>query len=98
MEGMEQHNPGDPLFATAVFMMALSAAPARALPPAQVPLTVPLALMPLPSSLTRGQGEFTVTPSGGAASSFTFNYGQTHDARLEAAVRRAVTNLGRTCG
>src|ERR1700677_1800551 len=91
---MKQRIPGSFLFASAVIMMAASASPARALPPAQIPL----ALMPLPSSLTRGQGEFTVTPAGGAASSFTFSYGQTHDARLEAAVRRAVTRLGRTCG
>jgi hexosaminidase len=58
----------------------------------------PLALMPLPSSITRGQGAFTVTPAGGGPSTFTYNYGQTHDARLEAAVRRALTRLGRTCG
>jgi hexosaminidase len=77
-----------PLFVTVVFMMAATVAPAQ----------VPLALMPLPSSVTRGQGEFTVTPAGGVASSFTFNYGQTHDARLEGAVRRALVRLGRTCG
>jgi hexosaminidase len=82
------------LFATLVLMMAATAAPAQALPPAQVPLV----LMPLPSSVTRGQGEFTVTPAGGVPSSFTFNYGQSHDPRLEAAVRRALTRLGRTCG
>jgi hexosaminidase len=58
----------------------------------------PLALMPLPSSITRGEGAFTVTPAGGGPSSFTYNYGQTHDARLEAAVRRALIRLGRTCG
>ncbi len=58
----------------------------------------PLALMPLPSSVTRGQGAFTVTPAGGGPSTFTYNYGQTHDARLEAAVRRALIRLGRTCG
>jgi hexosaminidase len=91
---MKQRIPGSALFATAVIMMAASAAPARALPPPQAQLS----LMPLPSSLTRGQGEFTVTPAGGGASSFTFNYGQTHDARLESAVRRTLTRLGRTCG
>ena len=58
----------------------------------------PLALMPLPSSITRGEGAFTVTPAGGGPSTFTYNYGQTHDARLEAAVRRALIRLGRTCG
>ncbi len=58
----------------------------------------PLALMPLPSSITRGGGAFTVTPAGGGPSTFTYNYGQTHDARLEAAVRRALIRLGRTCG
>lgn len=63
---------------------------------AQAP--APLALMPLPSSITRGQGAFTVTPAGGGPSTFTYNYGQTHDARLEAALRRALIRLGRTCG
>jgi hexosaminidase len=58
----------------------------------------PLALMPVPSSITRSEGAFTVTPAGGGPSTFTYNYGQTHDARLEAAVRRAVIRLGRTCG
>jgi hexosaminidase len=58
----------------------------------------PLALMPLPSSITRGEGAFTVTPAGGGPSTFTYNYGQTHDARLEATVRRALVRLGRTCG
>src|SRR3984893_1333841 len=58
----------------------------------------PLALVPLPSSITRGEGAFTVTPAGGGPSTFTYNYGQTHDARLEAAVRRALIRLGRTCG
>ncbi len=57
-----------------------------------------LALMPLPSSITRGEGAFTVTPAGGGPSTFTYNYEQTHDARLEAAVRRALIRLGRTCG
>lgn len=55
-------------------------------------------LMPLPSSITRGNGALTVTPAGGANSSFTYSYGQTHDARLEAAVSRALVQLGRTCG
>jgi hexosaminidase len=57
-----------------------------------------LALMPLPSSITRGEGAFTVTPAGGGPSTFTYNYGQTHDPRLEATVRRALIRLGRTCG
>src|ERR1700743_651734 len=57
-----------------------------------------LSLMPLPSSITPGEGTFTVTPAGGGPSTFSYNYGQTHDARLEAAVRRALTRLGRTCG
>jgi hexosaminidase len=54
--------------------------------------------MPVPSSITRGEGTFTVTPAGGGPSTFTYNYGQTHDARLEAAVRRDMVRLGRTCG
>lgn len=56
------------------------------------------ALMPLPSSMTRGEGALIITPAGGAPSTFTFNYGQTHDPRLETAVRRALILLGRTCG
>src|SRR5580704_10279268 len=65
---------------------------------AQTSTQAPLALMPMPSSITRSEGAFTVTPAGGGPSTFTYNYGQTHDARLEAAVRRAVIRLGRTCG
>src|ERR1700761_1114094 len=57
-----------------------------------------LALMPLPSSVTRGEGALTVTPAGGGASTFTYRYDQTHDARLEAAVKRAIVRLARTCG
>lgn len=56
------------------------------------------ALMPLPSSFTRGEGALTVTPAGGSGSTFTYRYDQTHDARLEAAVKRAVLQLDRTCG
>jgi hexosaminidase len=70
--------------------LALTAATAAA--------QAPLSLMPLPSSLSRGEGALVVTPAGGAPSNFTYSYGQTHDARLEAYVRRAVTRLGRTCG
>jgi hexosaminidase len=57
-----------------------------------------LALMPLPSSFTRGEGALTVTPAGGRDSTFTYRYDQAHDARLEAAVKRAVLQLDRTCG
>lgn len=57
-----------------------------------------LALMPLPSSVTRGDGELAVNPAGGGSSAFTLGYGQTHDARLEAAVTRALVHLSRTCG
>src|ERR1700733_16315982 len=57
-----------------------------------------LALMPLPSSFTRGEGALTVTPAGGSGSTFTYRYDQTHDARLEAAVKGAVLQLDRTCG
>lgn len=57
-----------------------------------------LALMPLPSSMNRGDGALTVTPAGGASSMFTYSYGQTHDARLEAAVKRTLLQLGHTCG
>jgi hexosaminidase len=67
---------------------------------AQMAATGPsgLALMPLPSSITRGDGALTVTPGGGAASAFSYRYDQTHDARLEAAVKRALSRLDRTCG
>lgn len=57
-----------------------------------------LALMPDPSSITRGEGALTVTPAGGGGSTFTYRYDHTHDARLEAAVKRALLQLGRTCG
>ena len=57
-----------------------------------------LALIPLPSSLTRGEGALTVTPAGGGGSTFTYRYDQTHDALLEAAVKRALLQLDRTCG
>ena len=78
---------------TVVFLagsLALAQAPSSA--------QTSLALMPVPSSITRGEGTFTVTPAGGGPSTFTYNYGQTHDARLEAAVRRDLVRLGRTCG
>jgi hexosaminidase len=57
-----------------------------------------IALMPLPSSIIRGEGALTVTPAGGGGSTFTYRYDQTHDARLEASVKRALLRLGRTCG
>ena len=57
-----------------------------------------LALMPLPSSITRGEGALTVTPAGGVGSTFTYRYDQTHDALLEAAVKRSLLLLDRTCG
>ena len=57
-----------------------------------------LSLMPLPSSVLRGDGSLTISPSGGVPSAFNYSYGQTHDVRLEAAVKRAVVQLGRRCG
>src|ERR1700722_10721391 len=58
----------------------------------------PLSLMPLPSSITVGHVALTVTPAGGGPSTFTYTNDKTHDPRLEAAVRRALIRLGRTCG
>jgi hexosaminidase len=57
-----------------------------------------LALMPLPSSINYGEGALTITPAGGGGSTFTYRYDHTHDARLEDAVKRALLQLGRTCG
>ena len=81
------------LFAGTVALMT-SGVTAQVAPRAQSSL----ALMPLPSSITRGEGSLTVTPAGGGGSTFTYRYNQTHDARLEAAVKRALLQLGRTCG
>ncbi len=87
------------MFVASMFALAMAAIPAAAQAgAASSSAQAPLALMPLPSSITRGEGAFTVTPAGGGPSTFTYNYGQTHDARLEAAVRRSVIRLGRTCG
>ena len=88
------------VFLAGTLAFIMTAAPAAAQTPSSAPTSpqAPLALMPLPSSITRGEGAFTVTPAGGGPSTFTYNYGQTHDARLEAAVRRALIRLGRTCG
>lgn len=88
------------VFSTAVWVVGtLAVMMAAAAATAQTPSPqAPLALMPLPTAITRGQGAFTVTPAGGGPSNFTYNYGQTHDPRLEAAVRRALIRLGRTCG
>ncbi len=53
--------------------------------------------MPMPASVQRADGALTVTPAKGL-SAFTFRYGATHDARLEAATMRMLTRLDRTCG
>jgi hypothetical protein len=93
---MKQRIPGrvgSPYWLVSLFALMM-AATVRA----QTPQPAPLALMPLPTSVARGEGALIVTPAGGGASTFTYNFGQTHDARLEAAVRRAVIRLGRTCG
>ncbi|MGA8939493.1 MAG: family 20 glycosylhydrolase [Acidobacteriaceae bacterium] len=58
----------------------------------------PFALMPLPSSMTVGDGALMVTPAGGTRSTFSYGYGQTHDTRMEAAVTRALRQLNDTCG
>jgi hexosaminidase len=66
---------------------------------AQTPSTAQskLALMPLPSSLTRGDGALTVTPADGK-SSFTYGYAGTPSPLLQDAVKRAIIRLDRTCG
>ena len=56
-----------------------------------------IALMPMPASAQRADGALTVTPAHGL-STFTFRYGATHDARLEAATLRMLDRLDRTCG
>jgi hexosaminidase len=87
------------MFIAGMFALAMAAIPTAAqASSASSSAQAPLALMPLPSAITRGEGAFTVTPAGGGPSTFTYNYGQTHDQRLEAAVRRSVIRLGRTCG
>jgi len=93
---MKRRIPGrvfSPVWLVSLFGL-MTAAAVRA----QTPRPAPLALMPLPTSVARGEGALIVTPAGGGASTFTYDFGQTHDARLEAAVRRAVIRLGRTCG
>ncbi len=66
---------------------------------AQTPSTAQskLALMPLPSSLTMGEGALTVTPVDGK-SSFTYGYAGTPSPLLQDAVKRAIIRLDRTCG
>src|SRR5215471_17591699 len=88
--------PIDLALCAGTIALITSAAPASAqvAPVSQSQIT----LMPLPSSITRGEGALTVTPAGGGGSTFTYRYDQTHDARLEAAVKRALLRLGRTCG
>lgn len=56
-----------------------------------------VALMPLPKSAQRANGMLVITPAHGE-SSFSYGFGQTHDERLQAAVRRMVEQLDRTCG
>ena len=56
-----------------------------------------IALMPMPASAQRADGALTVTPAQGR-SDFTFSYGATHDARLQAATLRMLDRLDRTCG
>lgn len=66
---------------------------------AQAPSTAQakLSLMPLPSSITTGEGALTVTPANGM-SSFTYGYIGKPTPRLQEAVKRAVVRLDRTCG
>src|SRR4030088_3244899 len=84
----------------ALFAGSLGLISSAATATAQEASTAPprLSLMPLPSSIAQGVGSLTVTPAGSGGSTFTYRYDQTHDARLEAAVKRALLQLGRTCG
>jgi hexosaminidase len=56
-----------------------------------------IALMPMPASIHRDNGDFVVTPPSGT-SSLTLRYTASHDDRLEAAAMRMVRQLDRTCG
>jgi hypothetical protein len=56
-----------------------------------------IALMPMPASIQRQNGDFVVTPAHGD-SSLTLRYSASHDDRLEAAAMRMVRQLDRTCG
>jgi hexosaminidase len=84
----------------ALFAGILGMIPSAVMATAQVAPAVQskLALMPLPSSITQSEGALTVTAAGGVGSIFTYRYDQTHDVRLEAAVKRTLLQLGRTCG
>lgn len=84
----------------ALFAGILGMIPSAVMATAQVAPAVQskLALMPLPSSITQSEGALTVTPASGVGSIFTYRYDQTHDVRLEAAVKRTLLQLGRTCG
>ena len=81
------------LFAGAI-MTTLAAATTAQTPASEASL----ALMPLPSSITPGEGALTVTPAGGGPSSFTYSYSGTPSVRLQEAVKRAIVRLDRTCG
>ena len=78
-------------FAGAVTFAALATAATAQAPQPK------LALMPLPSSITTGEGALVVTPPEGN-SAFTYGYTGTPSPRLQEAVKRAIVRLDRTCG
>jgi hexosaminidase len=56
-----------------------------------------IALMPMPASIHRQDGNFVVTPPHGS-STLALHYAASHDGRLEAAALRMLSQLDRTCG
>jgi hexosaminidase len=56
-----------------------------------------IALMPMPASIQRQNGDFIVTPAHGG-SALTLRYTASHDDRLETAAMRMVRQFDHTCG
>src|SRR5260370_12921876 len=56
-----------------------------------------VALMPLPSSITYGEGALLVTPDGGGGSTFIYRSAPTHAVCLDASVKRSMMPQARSC-